>query len=345
MANQYTYSNIVSKYYLLSQLVREKQLTDPYALQKFYQQTGLADLYWQTSYYEPPGTTLTLSEAVKQAEGYVIFMHGWDGSHRIWEDLPMLLALKHRQVVCFALDVNGFGRSPFLSDLPKPEHCSPAGLMTAVERWMNAINLWPTSPEREKRPFYLFVGHSMGGAALFYKTEVGWHNEAYGLYALAPALLCNDTQRQTFYKTLGMGIRLPSFTAVKNMLAPRIIDILAAGSSAAVKEEHLNVFSQTPFGTLAQTFYVMGATYSKPQRTDIGRFLITLGHKDRLVGLTFMLELLDELNFRSEQIHLALGDHYFFSYDRTSPVSHKHNRQMVLDDLLALCQRLGREIH
>ncbi len=345
MANQYTYTNIVSKYSLLSQLVREKQLTDPYALQKFYQQTGLADLYWQVVYYEPPGESLTLPEALKTVDGYVFFLHGWDGSHRIWEDLPMLLALKNRSVVCFSLDVNGFGRSPFLSDLPKPEHCSPAALMAAIERWITTLDLWPSPPNRERNPFYLFVGHSMGGAALFYKNEVGWHNDAYGLYALAPALLCNDTQRQTFYKTLGMGIRFPSFATVKNMLAPRVIDVLAAGSSAAVKEEHLNVFSQTPFGTLAQTFYVMGATSTKPQRTDIGRFQITLGHKDRLVGLNFMLDLLDELDFRPEQIHLALGDHYFFSYDRTSPNSHKYNRQMVLDDLVAFCARLSREVH
>ncbi len=339
-AIHYTQQDVVTESFHFSELARQRQLANPEALEKLRQQTGLADLYWKAMYYQFPGQTKTLAQVLAEVEGYVFFLHGWDGSNRIWENLPVRLTARHKKIVAFNLDVNGFGQSPFLNDTPSAEQCCPAALMAAVEHWLAAINLWPAT-RREQKPFYLFVGHSMGGAALFYKEETGWRNEIYSYYALAPALLCNDTQRQNFYKTLGTGIRLPSFTAVKNALAPHIIDVLGAGASPEVKQEHLRVYHQTSFGTLAQTFYALGATADKPQRQDWSHFKVVLGHRDRLVGLDNMLDLLDELRFKPGQIKVALGSHYFFSHGADSPPSHKENREMVLEDLLALCRELG----
>ncbi len=341
-AVHYTHQSVITEDFQFSHLARKNLLADPAALEKLQQRTGLADLYWQTLYYKSPIREETLAEALLEADGYVFFLHGWNGSHLIWENLPFQLTAKHKRIVCFNLDVNGFGRSPFINDPPAAEQCSPVGLMAAVEHWLSAIGLWPAT-RREQKPFYLFVGHSMGGAALFYKDEIGWRDEAYGFYALAPALLCNDTQRQNFYKTLGTGIRLPSFTAVKNALAPHVIDLLGTGASPAVKNEHLRVFAQTPFGTTAQTFYVMGARVIKPRRTDWHRFRAALGHRDRLVGLDPMRKLLKEFNFQSNQIRIMPGDHYFFSYGNGSPATHKDNRQTVLNDLLDYCQKLTKE--
>lgn len=341
-AVHYTHENVAMIAFRFSNLVRQKLLADPAALDKLQQKTGLADMYWQVLYYKFPDRKKTFDEALREADGYVFFLHGWNGSHRIWENLPFQLTAKHKGLVCFNLDVNGFGLSPFIKDPPEAEQCSPAGLMAAVEHWMAAINLWPAT-RRARRPFYLFVGHSMGGAALFYKDEVGWRKEAYGFYALAPALLCNDTQRQNFYKTLGTGIRLPSFTTVKNALAPHVVEMLGAGASPAVKNEHLRVFAETPFGTIAQTFYVMGDRATKPQRTDWHRFRVALGREDRLVGIDYMLELLKEFDFHPSQIRQMKGDHYFFSYGQGSPAVHRGNRRIILNDLLDCCQRLTEE--
>ena len=81
------------------------------------------------------------------------------------------------------------------------------------------------------------------------------------------------------------------------------------GASLDVKNEHLRIYNQTPFGPIAQTLYVLGNTSSPPQRTDWDRFRIALGHRDRVVGLDHMLDLLNELGFNSDQIRVNLGDH------------------------------------
>jgi pimeloyl-ACP methyl ester carboxylesterase len=341
-AVHYTHEYVAMEAFHLSNLVRQNGWVDATGLEQFRQHTGLVDLYWRALYYKYPNPHKTLAQALAEADGYVFFIHGWDGSHRIWEDLPLRLTVAHKRIVCFNLDVNGFGLSPFTNGIPTAEQCNPAALMAAVELWLSLLKLWPT-PRRLRKPFYLFVGHSMGGAALFYKSEIGWRNEAYGLYALAPALFCNDTQRQAFFKTVGIGIRIPSFTAVKNALAPHIMGILAAGASPEVKNEHIRVFARTPFGTLAQTLYVLGASPTRPERNDWSRFQVALGDKDRLVRLENMLELLDQFGLSSDQVRVASGDHYFFSYGDGSPLAHKENRKAIMEDLLAFCQRLMEE--
>ena len=341
-AVHYTHPYVAVEAFHLANLARPNGGIDLTQLAQFHQQTGLIDLYWQACYYKYPDRHKTLIQALTEAEGYVFFLHGWDGSHRIWEDLPLQLTAAHKRIVCFSLDVNGFGLSPFVHPLPTVEQCSPVALMTAVELWLSMLKLGP-APRRWRQPFYLFVGHSMGGAALFYKSEIGWHNQVYGLYALAPALFCNDTQRQASFKAIGMGIRIPSFTAVKNALVPHIMEILAAGASPEVKKEHIRVFARTPFGTLAQTLYVLGASPARPERNDWTRFRVALGDKDRLVRLENLLELLGQLGLKADQIGVAAGDHYFFSYGAGSPLRHKENRTNILEDLLAFCHRLTAE--
>jgi len=309
------------------------------AIKQFQTKTGLADLYWQVLYDISDSHQQTVEQSIQQAKGYVFFLHGWDGSHLIWEDLPLRLILSLKEIVCFIPDVNGFGRTPFIEDTPDEVHCCPTGMMIAIEEWLSLIGLQPNA-DKQDNPFYLFVGHSMGGAALFYKQEQGWQNQSYSLYTLAPALLCNDVQYQRFYKTLGLGIGIPSFSFLKKQLAPRVIEILGGGASQAVKDEHVRIFSTTPFGTLAKTIYAMGALATKPQRTDWSRFQIALGNKDRLVALNSMLDLLEEFDIKADQLRVMFGDHYFFSHDQQSPHSHRHNREVILQDLIKCCDTL-----
>ncbi len=183
----------------------------------------------------------------------------------------------------------------------------------------------------------------MSGAALFSKDDTKWQNEVFGAYALAPALFCNDAQRQTFFKTMGTSIGLPSFDMVKTALAPHVIEITGAGASPQVKREHLRIFSQTSFGTLAQTAYALGATTPLPGNVDWSRYKVVLGKKDMLVSTNNVLRLLSSLKFRTSQIRITPGDHYFFSYGQGSPLNHQINRQAVFDDLLTTCYKLSAE--
>ena len=140
---------------------------------------------------------------------------------------------------------------------------------------------------------------------------------------------------------MGAGIRLPSLSVLKDALAPHVIQILGPGASPQVKAEHLRIYNKTPFGTIAQTLYMIGAGTKPPQRTDWSHFKVALGHKDRVVGLDHTLNLLETLDFHPNQIRVTLGDHYFFSYGEGSPSSHNKNQQVIFDDLLTFCHQLG----
>jgi len=56
-----------------------------------------------------------------------------------------------------------------------------------------------------------------------------------------------------------------------------------------------------------------------------------------------MLDLLEELNFNTNQIRVMLGDHYFFSYGPGSPISHQRNQKILLKDLLEFSNQLAQE--
>jgi pimeloyl-ACP methyl ester carboxylesterase len=323
--------------YNLNSLVEARRV-GPRKARRFREGTGLADFAWEvtwaTAMGERPG------EALARAEGCVVLIHGWDGSHAIWEDLPARICRGNPRLFVLAPDVNGFGGSPFVEDLPSLTGCDPAAVMRAVEAWVDLLNL-RSSPRAHRRYRVLtFVGHSMGGAATFYLDESQWRPHEVARLALAPALLLNDRLRKEFYKALGLGIWAGSVTStldwLKDRLAPHLIEILIGDASRAVKEEHLRAFKNTPKGVLAQTFYAMGATPHPVRRRRWRHFRVILGHRDRLVGVAPMLLLLEELGFTSEEVHVVLGDHYFFSVGRRSRRLHGPNRDLLVHQILDL---------
>ena len=175
----------------------------PRILPSFQQATGLADFAWRVTYHRRPGNhVLPVTELITKAQGYVIFMHGWDGSHAIWEDLPAQVCQANPRLVCFALDVNGFGGSPFIeAEYPPLELCGPHSVMLAVEQWLDLLKLHRSGPQRQN---FTFVGHSMSGAALFYKTIRGWEEDRCSLLALAPAMLHKDASHGVLYELLAV---------------------------------------------------------------------------------------------------------------------------------------------
>lgn len=336
---------LLSLSFNLSTLVA-KQLLSRRAFQKFQEETGLGDLSWRVVYAcGSRRKPLPLREHLKQHQGGIVFIHGWDGSGAIWENLPALVCQANPRLVALIPDVNGFGGTPFLDEVPRVAHCSPKGLIHAVELWLGLVHFRADRGRRSRRPL-IFVGHSMGGAALFYKTEKGWENQPYGLCAVAPALLHNDGLRKGFYVAMGVGIgaglQLDFMDRFKDKLAPRVIEALIEGASRAVKREHRRVFAHTPKGTLAQTFYALGVTEEKVRRTSWDNFRVILGHRDRLVGVAPMLELLEGLGLGSDNIRVVLGDHYFFSHGKGSPREHARNREILLEEILTLYERVRR---
>jgi hypothetical protein len=181
----------------------------------------------------------------------------------------------------------------------------------------------------------------MGGATLFFLDDKRWKPGEVGRIALAPALLMNDRQRQIFYRTVGTGILLTGLSdfldwLVENFIAPRFIQTVAGSGSLKVRALHKRVFDTTPEGVIAQTFAAMGrldAHFDQPSWPD---FVTFLAEKDLLVGLRPTADLLDSLHFQPEQIRLVPGDHYFFSVGGRSDPEHLQNREMVVDEILAM---------
>jgi len=266
-------------------------------------------------------------------------MHGWDGSHAIWERIPALVCAANPRLVALALDVNGFGGSPFANELPAVEACGPAANMAAVERWIELLGLRSSPRATRRLRVITLVGHSMSGAALFYLDESRWRQHEVARLAVAPALLINDTLRKNFYKALGVGIWAGStgdmLGWLKTRLAPSIVEILIGQASQAVKAEHVRVFNTTAKGVLAQTFFAMGAVHRRVKPRRWHHFHVVLGHKDRLVGVKQMLDLLDRLGFTSDQVHVMLGDHYLFSVSNQSRRLHLRNRRLLVRMILA----------
>ena len=336
---------IVSASYTLNDLVQAGLISQRRAA-RFRAQTGLVDFTWRVFGPKAAIGRRRYAEAMARAQGFVVFMHGWDGSHAIWEQIPALVCAANPRLVALAADLNGFGGSPFASELPAVKACDPAANMAAVERWVELLGLRSSQRAARRLRVINFVGHSMSGASLFYLNESHWRPHEVSRLAVAPALLVNDGMRKSFYKALGVGIWAGSTADalgwLKVRLAPSIVNMLIGLASQAVKAEHVRIFNATPKGVLAQTFFAMGAVphQAKPRRWR--HFHVVLGHKDRLVGVKPMLDLLEELGFASGQLRVVLGDHYFFSVSNESRRLHLRNRKIVVEEILALheaCRR------
>ncbi len=333
---------IYSAAYSLSDLAEQGALK-PKKLDAFRKSTRLEDYYWRA--YWSRGSIIAAGgrgEFPRKTSLVVVFMHGWDGSNAIWENLPARVCANETNVLALSPDVNGFGRSPFR----KPgelgySDCNPAADMRSVEEWLQMLGLLGG---RRHVPI-LLVGHSMSGAALFYLDPQRWPRQLIGRCALAPALLMNDALRKGFYRTLGLGIwagRRLSLDKLTEAVSPVIVKQLISGASKAVQAEHGRIFKRTDKSTLAHTFFAMGQAKRPPQVKDWGRFKVILGHEDRLVGLTPMLGLLTDLGFNSRQLRVVLGDHYFFSVGRHSRDLHREGREIALEEICALAAECRR---
>jgi len=319
----------------------ENGLINSFMFEAFQLSTGLADLSWRLLWADTDDLPdeQSVTNIVRTAEGILVFLHGWDGSGEVWEDLPAEIIQRNPRLMALVPDVNGFGGTPFIDPLPSLELCAPPGLMIAIERWLELLELRSAVDTPVQRPF-IFVGHSMGGAALFFMDESHWDPCEVGRIASAPALLMTDPIRQRFYRTLGAGIRISAWNDLagrlaEEVIAPRVIDALAGGASDFVRAEHQRIFRETPEGVIAQTFAAMGLLNAELMREDWPHFHVFLAHRDRLVGLQPTLELLEELSFSPSQIQIALGDHYFFSIGKDAKM-HGLNRELLIKDILEM---------
>jgi hypothetical protein len=340
---------VVSAPYTLNSIVQEGLIKRRRAA-RFRDKTGLADFAWRVFWSKEAVGRGRYAEAMTRAQGFVVFVHGWDGSHAIWERIPGAVCAANPRLIALTADVNGFGGSPFVDELPAVGACDPSANMAAVERWIDLLGLRSSQRATRRLRVITLVGHSMGGASLFYVDESRWRQCEVARLAIAPALLVNDGLRQSFYKTLGVGIWAGStgdmLGGLKARLAPTIVEMLIGEASQAVKTEHVRLFNTTPKGVLAQTFFAMGSVPCQVEPRRWRHFRVVLGHKDRLVGIKPMLELLEELGFASDQLRVLLGDHYLFSVSNQSRRLHLRNREIVVDEILGLheaCRRCLRE--
>ena len=142
----------------------------------------------------------------------------------------------------------------------------------------------------------------MGSATLFYLNPMQWQYGEVTRLAIAPALLLEDETHRLFYTTLGLGIgilqRLPILEVVERFIKPGVLRTLVSGSSETVKDLHSEQYSDTPRGITGATFMAMGRLSDYEIARDFSTMRVMLGHRDPLVGLVPMMDLLGKLEFR-----------------------------------------------
>ena len=178
---------------------------------------------------------------------------------------------------------------------------------------------------------------------LFYLNPMNWRIGEETRLALAPALLLNDNIHKAFFTALGVGIglvdRLRILTPVERLISPRMVDAVCDGGSDYIKDEHTRQYGLTPRGITAATFEAMGLlnNWEIPRKWDL--FRVMLGHKDVLVGLLPMMDMLSEMEFPASNVRVVAGSHYMFSVGRQTALQHSQNRELVVQDILDLHRR------
>ena len=328
--------------YRLNDLM-EKGYINKEAGLNFLSESGLTDFYWQITFpedFEIPDEFLV--DRIANVQGYVVFVHGWTGNHSIWEDIPGMVVSSNRQLISICVDHNGFGLSAFKDKSPGIEQCNPPAAMQTLQKWIDLIKIRRQPGGRTMKTINL-VGHSMGGATLFYLNPILWSFGEVTRYALAPALLLEDEMHKVFYTTLGLGIgilqRLPVLEIVERFIKPGMLKTLAKGASENVKSIHSQQYEETSRGITGATFMAMGRLANFEIARDWDLFRLMLGHRDPLVGLTDMMDLLCNLEYPAGHIRVVPGTHYMFSVGHESPVNayqHAQNRELVVQDILQL---------
>lgn len=300
----------------------------------------LVDFAWQVIWPEDFDTPDDMLEKrLADVDGYVVFIHGWTGNHSIWEDLPGLVVKANRRLVAISVDHNGFGLSRFVDDTPTLETCCPPSAMSTIEKWVDVLKI-RRQPGDPVPKVINFVGHSMGGAALFYLNPIFWRIGEESRYAIAPALLLNDSMHRAFYTAMGLGIGLVNkirlFEPIEQFIKPGMIETLCGGSDDFVKQTHNKQYSETPRGITASTFQAMGMLNNWEIAHKWDLFRVMLGHKDALVGLVPMMDLLSSLEVPASNVRVVAGSHYMFSIGRDTAFQHAQNRELATEDILNL---------
>lgn len=328
--------------YRLSELVNRGYLPAE-AGRGLLMKRGLVDFAWDVIWPEDFDTPDDMLESrLRDVDGYVIFVHGWTGNRMIWEDLPGMVVRANRQLAALVVDHNGFGDSRFVNPNPPLDTCCPPSAMVTLQGWVDALRL-RRQPGEPAPKVINFVGHSMGGATLFYLNPILWRLGEVTRYAIAPALLLNDTLHRAFYTAMGLGISLVNrvrlFEPIEQLIKPGMIDTLCAGAAELVKQTHDLQYSETPRGTTSATFQAMGMLDNWEIARQWDLFRVLLGHKDALVGLLPMMDLLSAMEMPAGHIRVVAGAHYMFSVGRDTAFQHAQNRDLAVEDILGLHQR------
>ena len=325
--------------YRMSDLVNGGYVT-PSMGRGFLLDAGLLDMVWELIWADDHSTSDDELEAkFAECEGYVIFMHGWTGNHAIWESIPGMVTVSNKKLLSISVDHNGFGDSRFADETPPLEKCNPPAAMNTIENLVEVLRLRRQPGERHMRVIN-FVGHSMGGAALFYLDPLRWRLGEETRLALAPALLLDDDMKRVFFTALGIGIgivnRLHVFEVIERAIKPSVIEAVCAGGSYNVKDLHRAQYQNTPRGITAATFTAMGLLNNREIPRQFDFFKTMLAHRDSLVGLVPMMDLLSRLEFPSANVRVVAGSHYMFSVGPEAVFQHAQNRELVVQDILGL---------
>jgi hypothetical protein len=126
---------------------------------------------------------------------------------------------------------------------------------------------------------------------------------------------------------------------IENIISHPTLRTLTDGATDAVKDEHFKVYETTPKGITARAMMMMGLNEDRPRPHYWDLMRVVLGHRDLLVGVIPMIDLLRELQVTVEQLRVVPGTHYLFSLGEQWADVHEQNRGLLIADILALHQQ------
>ncbi len=328
--------------YRMTDLIARGAL-DPKMARAVLHDSLLLDMVWRVTWADDDGLPDPfLPQRFADCDGWVVFMHGWTGNNTIWEEMPAMIVRANPRLIALSVDHNGFGQSRFEMETPSLDRCCPPSAMSAMERLVNVLKI-RRQPGETGRKVINFVGHSMGGAALFYLNPLNFDIAEETRYAIAPALLLNDSTHRAFFNAMGLGIGIVNmlriFEPIEDLIKPSMVNAVCEGSSQFVKDAHTRQYDETPRGTTSATFRAMGLlqNWEIAHRWDL--FRVMLGHKDSLVGLLPMMDMLSDMEMPAGHIRVVAGSHYMFSVGPDTVFQHAQNRDLAVQDILAQHER------
>ncbi|HEY5921036.1 MAG TPA: protein kinase [Kofleriaceae bacterium] len=274
------------------------------AARAFRERTGYADFGWAVIGRTDRLGALTDPAAYARAGELVVMVHGGMCTRESWLGVAAHVAQGNGQTLVFVPDVAGYGVSRFQRRLPSREQLTVEGTVGGLLAWIELIGV-------RDLPL-VFVGHSLGGLALFSATDEMLGPRTWRI-AVGPVLPALDwRQRWGLRLVAAFGLSLAWIPGMKRLMGKATFEWSKAARAYATDERKrfLEAYMQLPMPTLARG----AGQYARaqaPPKDQLARCAVVLSENDPVAPIERMHAALRRIDFPEHQIHRLVSQGHF----------------------------------